>query len=213
MKVYIQIGTNNGNDNFNKIVKADCPDLVVLVEPNSHLIPSILQNYQDVDNIQLLNNCLHYEDDKTVSLYIPALKKELGTLAENGNLYSDAHFSLVPMNDWGDKENMIELKSISISFDTLCKRFNITEIDYLQIDTEGFDSEIIKMIDLEKYKIRKIRYERWEFDPSCFKRHNEHHEMFGSNGMKTIEDKLISHGYKLTPVNDEDGNDYIATLE
>jgi FkbM family methyltransferase len=212
MKVYVQIGTNNGNDNFNKKVKSDCPDLVILVEPNSYLIPHILQNYQEVNNVQLLTNCIHYEDDKEISLYIPAIKKQYGSIAENGIRYSDVHFSVVPMNDWGNKEDMIEIKSSSITFDTLCKRFSITEIDYLQIDTEGFDSEIIKMIDLKKYKIRKIRYERWEFDTSCFNRHNENHDMFGKNGMKVVEDKLISHGYKLTPINDEDGNDYIATL-
>ena len=42
MKVYIQIGTNNGNDNFNKKVKADCPDLVILVEDGNDYIATLV---------------------------------------------------------------------------------------------------------------------------------------------------------------------------
>jgi len=72
------------------------------------------------------------------------------------------------MNDWGEKNNMIEMKSNSITFNTLCSNLNIGEIDYLQIDTEGFDSEIIKSIDFSKHKIHVLRYEKWPFDTECF---------------------------------------------
>lgn len=35
MKIYFQIGTNNGKDLFRKKVISDNPDMVILVEPNS----------------------------------------------------------------------------------------------------------------------------------------------------------------------------------
>ena len=78
------------------------------------------------------------------------------------------------MNDWGKKEDMVKIQTTSITFDKICSNHNITNIDYLQIDTEGFDSEIIKMIDLSKYKINNIRFEKWGFPTDCFtKYHNE----------------------------------------
>lgn len=48
------------------------------------------------------------------------------------------------------------------------------DIVILQIDTEGFDTEIIKMIDLSKYTINRIRFEKWGFKTECFTDyHNE----------------------------------------
>jgi len=59
---------------------------------------------------------------------------------------------------------MVKITANSIRFDTLCSILNISEIDYLQIDTEGFDSEIIDMIDFNTYTIHQLRYEAWGFD-------------------------------------------------
>ena len=111
-----------------------------------------------------------YFKNKELSLYLPWTNNS--NIALNGCGYGDAHYSLVPMNDWGVKETLQEFKTTSITFDTLCKNYEITKIDYLQIDTEGFDTEIIQMIDFTKYVINTIRYEKWQFDSSCFTEHN-----------------------------------------
>ena len=60
------------------------------------------------------------------------------------------------MNDWGEKDDMVKITAKSITFDEICKVNNITNIEYLQIDTEGFDCEIIKMIDLKNTKLNKL---------------------------------------------------------
>lgn len=41
MKVFFQIGTNDGNDDFRQMVNKEKPDLVILVEPNPDLIKHI----------------------------------------------------------------------------------------------------------------------------------------------------------------------------
>ena len=211
MKIFIQIGTNNGNDNFRNLVIKESPDLVLLVEPNESLIETIKNNYMNIRNVNIINKAVGYEDDKEISLYIPAINKIYGNKGENNFTYADAHFSLLPMNDWGEKENMIEIKTKSITFNTMCSAYNINEIDYLQIDTEGFDTEIIKMIDFDKINIKKLRYEKWGFDPSCFTRyHSDKYDQLGKNGLKFIEDKLIKYGYELNDICDEDGNDILA---
>jgi FkbM family methyltransferase len=212
-KVFFQIGTNNGADNFREKVLQDAPDCVILVEPNKELIDEIKKNYNNIQNVYIYNNAIYYNDDETVELYIPAKNGILGTVADNGVTYGNAQFSLLPMNDWGTKDDMVKITSKSITFDKICSIHNITNIDYLQIDTEGFDSEIIQMINLSKYKINKIRFEKWNFNPECFTNYYQEKSVdLGINGMNKCINKLKEHNYVINELIDNDGNDILATL-
>lgn len=211
MRTYFQIGTNNGADTFQRKVRAERPDLVILVEPNSALEPTIKKNYEGVRNVFILSKAISYTNEP-VSLWIPAKRGVFGTRADNGLTYQDAHFSLVPMNDWGDKSDMVELKADGVTFDTVCRAFGLKTIDYLQIDTEGFDSEIIKMIDLSKIDIKQIRYEQWNFESKEFTRyHGDRAGSLGKNGMREVGEKLARAGYTIQEIRDEDGEDWLAT--
>jgi FkbM family methyltransferase len=200
--VYFQIGTNDGNDLFRDIVLKNKPDIIILVEPNKDLYNDILKNYNNISNVYIYTNAIYYNDNEEVELFIP-------TWGNHGH----AHFSLLPMNDWGNINNMKKIKSKSITFDKICNNHNITNIDYLQIDTEGFDSEIIQMIDLSKYKIKTIRFEKWNFKTECFSvYHKEKSNKLGEAGMKLCIDKLKKNNYQIRNIQDQMGNDFLATL-
>jgi FkbM family methyltransferase len=212
-RVFFQIGTNNGNDLFRELVIKENPDMVILVEPNEFLIDDIKKNYSNIKNVYIYNNAIYYDDDQIIELYIPAKNGIMGTRADNGITYDDGHFTLLPMNDWGSKNDMVKISSTGITFDKICSIHGITNIDYLQIDTEGFDSEIIKMIDLSKYKINKIRFEKWGFKPECFTDYNKDKaNELGINGMNNAINKLKEHNYIINDIHDKDGNDIIAIL-
>jgi len=212
--VFFQIGTNNGDDLFRQRVIQNKPDIVILVEPNQGLIDQIKFNYRDIDNVFIYNNAIFYNDDETVELYIPAKNGIMGTTADNGITYHDVHFSLLPMNDWGSKDDMVKISSKTITFDKICSIHNITTIDYLQIDTEGFDTEIIKMIDFSKFKINTIIFERWTFSTDCFtKFHNDKSNELGVNGFNNAIDILKKYNYTISKVHDMDGDDILATLQ
>jgi FkbM family methyltransferase len=211
--IYFQIGTFNGKDLFREKVIKDNPDLVILVEPNLEMIDEIKKNYVDIKNVKIYNNAIYYNNDEIVELVIPSKNGILGKRAENGIIYAKSHFSLIPMNDWGEKKDMITMNAKSITFNKICEINNITNIEYLQIDTEGFDSEIIKMIDFNKYKINQLRFEKWNFNNDCFtKYHNNKSEIYGTNGTNFVMEKLKLFNYKCKNINDKDGNDIIATL-
>jgi FkbM family methyltransferase len=213
MNVYIQIGTNDGNDNFRKLVLETAPDLVILIEPNPALRPLIEQNYRGIPGVHILTRAIYYNDDTEVELYIPAIGGQEGTPASNGHIFTHVNYSLVPMNDWGNKADMCKIRARTISFDGLCTQFGITEIAYLQMDTEGFDSEIIRMIDFDKYCIRAIRYEKWGFDSKEFTKFSgDKYAQMGVAGMDYVRELLVGRGYVLTDVRDEDGNDVLAIL-
>jgi FkbM family methyltransferase len=212
-KVYFQIGTNNGNDLFRDLVVRDMPDLVILVEPNSQLIDTIRNNYKNIKNVHIYSNAIYYTNDEPIELYVPAKNGIIGTQADNGIRYGDAHFSLLPMNDWGAKSDMAKIQTTSITFDKICSIHNITNIEYLQIDTEGFDSEIIKMIDFSKFIINTLRFESWGFKTSCFTSYSpELADTLGENGLINSIKKLEKHNYTVRSISDMDGNDIIATL-
>jgi hypothetical protein len=68
------------------------------------------------------------------------------------------------------------------------------DLDYLQIDTEGFDDEIIKMIDFSQVKPKLIKFESVHL--SLEKK------------LSTV-DLLKSQGYKII----DEGTDMIALVE
>ena len=193
-KVLVQIGTNNGDDAFNKIVRFAHPSKVILVEPNASLNDKIRENYKGVSVI--IENVAITETDKGLVKIV----KPKNIITSTGKYYkglnyTDVHYSLIPMDDWGN--NFDEMEVPSMSFMSLCAKYNLTDIHYLQIDTEGYDAEIIKSIDFDKVNIDMIQYERWYFSEDCFTRHGEKGKEYGTNGMNYISELLDSRGYAL----------------
>jgi len=199
--IFIQIGTNDGNDMFRKYVELFNPKKVILIEPNSDLIETIRENYSFYKNDLVILNCAINTKNEDVTLY----KSEL-------HRHESAHFSLVPMNDWGNSlDELNTIKSKSITFDYLCSIYNINHIHFLQIDTEGFDAEIINSIDFNKFTIDLLRFEEWSFSNECFTKFCKDKENMGKIGIQKTIDTLLSHNYLCFKIHDVDGNDIIAT--
>jgi FkbM family methyltransferase len=202
-KVFVQIGTNNGNDEFNKFVRQYNPSKVILIEPNSKLNQQIELNYNGIE--VLIENYAITDTTKKEKVKIVKPKNIYNGRAKNGFYYSDAGYSLIPMDDWGDELDELEVPSISLN--DLMKKHNVINIHYLQIDTEGYDSEIIKSIDFTTLNIDILKYENWIFSEDSFKRHGDDKKLYGINGMDNAEKLLKDLGYILTT----DNIDTVAT--
>ena len=206
MKTFIQIGTHNGDDEFNKLVKEENPDLIILVEPNNNLNEEIIENYSYIiDRVHIENTAINTKSGPC-EVVIPKNPLPLsdGNYCELGT----GHYSLLPMDDWGDDFKSIKVDGMT--FSDLCEKYSIDEIDYLQTDTEGFDSQIILSIDFDKIKIKKLQYEYWPFkSEDQYTRYGKEGEKYGINGMEEVESKLTSLGYKLSYCPE----DVIATLK
>lgn len=198
-KIVVQIGTNDGDDEFNKMVKVEPPFLAILVEPNKSLNDKIEKNYGDTPNVFIENVAIANVGGSMVKLVIPRGGKD-----KNGTEYNDKNYSLLPLDDWGDDFDYI--LAPSMTFMELCYKYDIRHIDYLQIDTEGYDAEIIKSIDFDKVDIDIIKYEDWSFSENCFTRYGENAKLYGVNGMQVVASKLISLGYQL----EHEGGDITA---
>ena len=196
-KVLVQIGTCSGHsltDVFDLIVKSNSPSKVILVEPNAALNKEIGKHYEGVKNVFLENVAIvKKKTKKLVKLVYP--KNNTNGANSNGICYGPHNFSLIPMDDWGDDLEVLEVPGMT--FNELCEKHGITDIHYLQIDAEGYDTEIIKSIDFSKISIDTIKYEDWPFNESCFERHGKDAKLYGVNGMRDVEILLKSLGYKV----------------
>lgn len=190
-KVWIQIGTYDGDDKFQKMVRQENPSLIILVEPNSEMNGLIQASYTGIKNVHIENVAITEVDKGLVDLVFPVKTKKIRVSSERYNKC----FSLLPMDDWGN--DFKTLRARSKTFMDLCKEYKITNIDLLQIDTEGYDVTIIKSIDFKKVKINTLIYEQWNFTTDCFKRYGKDAKHYGLGGMKEAADLLTSLGYQL----------------
>jgi len=186
---FIQIGTKDGNDDFNLKVRNEKPSLVILVEPNGEHYESIYSNYEDIGSLVYIEIvAITAEPANNVTLVRPAVPV-------NGIEFDSGKFSLLPMDDWGD--DFVQLKVPALTFNQLCSKYGVRHVDYLQIDTEGYDSEIIKSINFDAVTIDCIKYEQWNFSPGRFTRHGDKGLNYGTEGMRQVEQLLTSKGYVL----------------
>jgi FkbM family methyltransferase len=193
--VLVQIGTNDGNDEFRELVRNTSPSKLILVEPIKMFNESILYNYKGIQNVILENVAITNKKQGEVSLVIPKERREM---------WGTGNYTLLPMDDWGSEFE--EHKVPSMTFQQLCDKHNITHIDFLQIDTEGYDHEIIKSIDFNKITIDCIRYEKFDFPIEVYSRHGEKAKQYGVAGAKHSAELLTALGYSL----EEDTTDVVA---
>ena len=147
MKTYIQIGSNVGNDLFQKEIETLIdPSFIILIEPNITLFEQLKSNYEKLINKHKIIFC-----DKAI-----ALKQQKTKLY----MYWENQLSTL-INRKSLQQPLQEMIVESISFNDLCKLYNIEEIELLQIDTEGLDYEIINSIDFSQIQINTLIFEEW----------------------------------------------------
>jgi len=168
----IQIGANDGitHDPIHKFIKRD-QWKGVLLEPQQYVYTNYLQKiYQKNPNIHTIHAALGGQDG-TQQLYkigFSDMRWATGLASFNRSNVEKAfksglvaarckkHGIEIP----NDTSKHIVSETVKvISPETLQQKYQLANIDLLQIDTEGFDYQIIKMFDIAKYKPKAIIFE------------------------------------------------------
>jgi FkbM family methyltransferase len=176
---FLQIGANDGfiYDPIHKFIKRDNWRGIML-EPQPEVFNQFLiRLHSKRPEITVINAALDVIDG-TKTLYLPAISNErwatglasfnrevLVNKIKDGTLKRQALKQGITLPE--DENELIASREIeTISPDTLLARFGDEKIDLLAVDTEGFDYEIIKMLDLSRIKPDIILYEEVNFDPA-----------------------------------------------
>lgn len=161
----IQIGTNKANDNLAALVHTyniNDINLLLLVEPfaiHNETIKSCYAKYSG--RLKIENIVISDREDETIQLwYHPddlrhSNAGELASLNKQHSTHIRSHYSI---------DDVTYLSCSNYTINKLFDKYNISTIDLLYIDTEGFDDKIIYSIDFTKYTIKTIYYENLHID-------------------------------------------------
>ena len=183
MKV-VQIGTNNGNDDVRTFCLSQKPDFILLVEPFKIHIDYIKKNYESlIDNVVIEDLAIFPDDSKeTVELYYTKEEESCNFQVTSVDLtHVLKHFPHLRYLDRFEAQCM--------TLNKLFDKYNLKIIDYLFLDIEGIDFEVLTSIDFDKYDIKHLQIEHL---------HLNHQQLI---------DFMTSKGYKRGVAYDSTGFD------
>lgn len=64
-------------------------------------------------------------------------------------------------NNGSNQKEVVSKKIKSMTIMNLFEKHNITDLDYLFVDVEGFDNDILMSIDFDKVNINRIQWETY----------------------------------------------------
>lgn len=193
----LQIGANDGfdNDPIHKfIMRYGWKGL--LIEPQPKVFNKFLKKtYSRFPQLELLNAALSNEVSQQILYSISFSdhrwatglsrfeKDSFSDLINNGYIASQAKLQGVKLPNSVD-DYLVPLKVNTVNFDFILQKYGIVKIDFLQIDAEGYDFEILKLFPFNKIKPRFINLEYSHFDEQTKK---ECDHLLFKNNYKCVE--------------------------
>jgi FkbM family methyltransferase len=183
MRIAVQVGTNNSNDAFLSMCQLTRFDKIYLIEPHTRFNKIIKKTYKDFD-IEIINIAITSDQNiKETKLY---------SLNEEGTHDSLSLRKSHPIRMERRDVNFVVVPCMTLM--NFCKLKDIMEIDFLCIDTEGLDDEILMSIDLEAVPVKRIMWENWDHDDDD---ENGKYRT-GSIIKDQVRNKLLSLGYIIS---------------
>lgn len=164
----------------------------VMVEPIPATFQKLVANYAGYPQVHLVNAAIGCADGQQT---IYSVKQYPGQF-ERSNLYASfrkdvvlRHADYVP-----NVENEIEEITVPCyTLSTLLDKTQICPIDILQIDTEGYDAEILRMVDFARLNPAIIQFEHAHLSKSDFQ---DCARILIERGFKVAWDSLDMIGYR-----------------
>lgn len=191
---FVQIGANDGvlEDPLREFVTTrDWRG--VLVEPVPYLFERLRETYRGVPGAILENVAIaeksgslpfYYVRENSADTGVPEWHRGLGSFSREVVM---KHADRIP----GLAQRLVTQEVPCLSFAALCARHGIDGLELLHMDTEGYDYEILKTVDLERFRPRVLVY--------------EHHHL-GAEDRAACLAHLAAHGYEAM----EEGLDVIC---
>jgi FkbM family methyltransferase len=155
---FLQVGANDGKSFdflFSFVIERNTRGIVI--EPVKDYYNELCENYKNYNEIKTVNKAIH-KNELSITIYkIVKYKLELypdwvkGIASTNKShllkfdIINEAHIS----------EEIVEADKLM----NIIKCYDFDYFDYFQIDTEGYDFEVLSMFDFTKYKPSMIKAE------------------------------------------------------
>lgn len=182
MKTFVEIGTCDFDTLYHLLEKGWKG---VMIDPYK----PFLDSFKDHPNLTKVCAAIstgettvdyYYLNDETITEWQDDQYRGLGSISPNSIMHNhDAYIGRL---------NKIQVPTRT--FNSLMEELKITEIDYLKVDTEGLDLDILKSIDYNKFLIKLIKAETNYCDPNhmgSFLDDNGYHIEYFSNDIIAIK--------------------------
>lgn len=204
---FVQVGANDGValDPLRRLILQK-PWRGVLVEPVPYVFQRLRQNHAPrLSRLRLENVAVAGVDgdlpfyhlarvDDPVAEGLPFWYDQLGSFRREVVL---GHAHTIP--DIADR--VIETRVPCVTFDTLCRRNGMEQLDLLHLDTEGYDYELLKTIDLERYRPRLLVYEHQHLGEA---QRLECSKLLARHGYECFEENMDSWCLRVSDVGPRD---------
>jgi FkbM family methyltransferase len=181
----------------------------VMVEPVPHIFERLRANYDGVAGVTL-ENCAIADREGLMPFFhlrpsdepgLPDWYDLIGSFSRENVL---SHRDEIP----DIEERIVETQVTTLTFDALCEKHSIDRVDLILVDTEGYDAEILKRIDLAAHRPRLVIYEHYHlgeavqadllsaFARAGYETLEEHFETFC---LRTEDDELSRRFRRMRP--------------
>ena len=167
---FVEVGANDGkqHDHLRPMILSR-PWTGIMVEPVPYVFERLQRNYGHLDRLALANVAIADRDGRLPFFHLaPAGEEERARLPDwydaLGSFSRDAvlgHAKHIP----DVERRLVETEVPCLTFTSLCERHGVNRVDLVLIDTEGYDWEVLRSIDLGTYRPRLIVYEHFHLSP------------------------------------------------
>jgi FkbM family methyltransferase len=166
---FVEIGANDGvhEDHLRPFVMAG-RWRGIMVEPVPYIFERLARNYAGVDRVTLANVAIAAHDGELPFFHLrdasAAERADLpGWYDGIGSFDRDALLRhAVDIPDVADR--IVEARVPTVTFDALLERHGAPPVDLVVIDTEGYDAEVLRSIDLSVHRPALLVYEHYHLD-------------------------------------------------
>jgi FkbM family methyltransferase len=183
---FIQIGACDGasfDPIYKFVVRNHKKVRGIVIEPLSDYFKELQRNYKKYPNIVPVPLAIHNAQKEMILYRVnPSRMKDLPKWAKGIASFNRNHHKLLGI----PSDLIIQEKVPCISFAQLLDDYRVEKIDLMQIDTEGYDGEVILGIDFNYIKPKIIHFE-----------HGLPSGIMGKEQFLKVIDVLHKNGYEL----------------
>lgn len=189
---FIQVGSNDAThgDPLRPFILSR-PWSGIMIEPVPYVFERLRANYQGNPRLKLENVAIAPREGHADFYYLAQSNEQLPVWYDQLGSFSLQtilkHADVIPNLE----QRLVKTAVASTSFEALCAKHRVGVVDLVHIDTEGYDFEIVKLIDFDTHRPKILLYE---------------HRHLSSADRDACRAHLVSRGYACA----EDGADTIC---
>ena len=164
--VFVEVGANDGDqhDHIAALIR-EHSWRGVMVEPVPYVFARLSRNYGGVERVALENAAIADTDGHRAFYHLapvadhvqeglPQWYDGIGSFSRTAVV---DHARLIP----DIERRLVETDVPCLTFESLCEKHGLTDVDLVVVDTEGYDHEILRNIDFARFRPALVVYEHY----------------------------------------------------